>query len=66
VRRTDRVAECHAAMVQGTILVAAGDKEDTEARRLLAHADQLLRISGAAYFEPQLSQLRLRLDGNGR
>jgi tetratricopeptide (TPR) repeat protein len=64
-RRTDRVAECHAALVQGTILADAGGSDDAEAQRQLARADQLLRISGAAFFEPQLSRLRLRLAQNG-
>jgi len=59
--RNDRVAECHAALLQGTILAAAGT-DDTEARRLLDRADQLLRISGAGFFEPQLARLRLHLE----
>ncbi|HEY4985009.1 MAG TPA: AAA family ATPase [Bradyrhizobium sp.] len=64
-RRTDRVAECHAALMLATILAATGGKEDPEARRLLARADQLLGISGAAFFAPQLSRLRLHLEQNG-
>ena len=52
---------CHAALLQGTILAAAGT-DDTEARRLLDRADQLLRISGAGFFEPQLARLRLHLE----
>jgi class 3 adenylate cyclase/tetratricopeptide (TPR) repeat protein len=64
-RRTDRVAECHAALMLATILAATGGKEDPEARRQLARADQLLGISGAAFFEPQLSRLRLHLEQNG-
>jgi hypothetical protein len=61
-RRTDRVGECHAALVQGTVLAAVGD--DAEARQLLDHADRLLQVSGAAFFEPQLSRLRLHLEHN--
>jgi adenylate cyclase len=64
-RRTDRVAECHAALMRGTILAVAGDKNGAEARRQLARADDLLRISGAAFFKPQLSRLRLHLEQNG-
>jgi adenylate cyclase len=64
-RRTDRVAECHAALVQGTILAAAGRKDEVETRRQFARADQLLRTSGAAFYEPQLSRLRLHLEQNG-
>ena len=64
-RRTDRVAECHAALMLATILAATGGNEDAEARRLLARADQLLSISGAAFFAPQLSRLRLHLERNG-
>ncbi len=59
-RRTDRVGECHAALVQGTVLAAIG--EDAEARQLLDHADELLHISGAAFFAPQASRLRLQLE----
>jgi hypothetical protein len=51
--------------MQGTILAVAGEKDGPEARWQLARADDLLRISGAAFFEPQLSRLRLHLEQNG-
>ncbi len=52
-RRTDRVAECYSTLVRGTILAATGEEGAVEARRLLDDIEQLLRISGAAFFEPQ-------------
>ncbi|MGA2290750.1 AAA family ATPase [Bradyrhizobium sp.] len=63
LRRTDRVAELHATLVQGLILTVAGDRrDDAEAVRLLEHAEQLFTVSHAAFFQPQLSQLRLQLE----
>ena len=65
-RRTDRVGECHASLVRGMVLaVAGGGREDVEANRLLEHADQLLSLSGAGFFQPHLVQLRSRLERHG-
>jgi adenylate cyclase len=64
-RRTDRVAECHASSVRGLTLVAAGVGDDAEANQLLERAEQLLRVSGAKFYEPRLTQLRLRLERRG-
>ena len=59
-RRTDRVAECHAVLIQGTIHAVTG--KATEAARLVEQADLLLRVSGAAFFEPQRARLQLHLE----
>jgi len=59
-RRTDRIAEFHATLVQGMILAVTG--ESSQAARLLEQADHLLSISGAAFFAPQLSRLRSHLE----
>ena len=61
-RRTDRVAECHASLVRGLTLAVTGDSDDVEANRLLEHAEQLLSVSGAGFFEPRLVQLRSDLE----
>jgi hypothetical protein len=54
------VAEFHATLVHGMILAVRG--ENSEAARLLEQADDLLGVSGAAFFEPQLSRLRSHLE----
>ena len=59
-RRTDRVAEFHATLMQGTIFAVGG--RSNEAAGLLEQADQLSRASGAMFFEPLLSRLRLHLE----
>ena len=59
-RRTDRVAEFHATLMQGTIFAVGG--RSNEAAGLLEQADQLTRASGAMFFEPLLSRLRLHLE----
>ena len=65
-RRTDRIAELHATVLRGLVLVAAGDtQQGEEVRKLIKHAENLLDISGAAFFEPQLVQLRSQLSGLG-
>jgi class 3 adenylate cyclase/tetratricopeptide (TPR) repeat protein len=65
-RRTDRVAECHAALVRGlTLAVTGGGREDVEATRLLEHAEQLLVVSGAAFYESRLTRLRSHLERRG-
>jgi adenylate cyclase len=52
--------------VRGIILaVDDGGRGDGEARRLLAHAEQLFGESGAAFYEPRLVQLRSRLERPG-
>jgi class 3 adenylate cyclase/tetratricopeptide (TPR) repeat protein len=64
-RRTDRVAQCQATLLLGTILAVTGGGTDiAEASRLLEHAEQLLSVSGAIFFEPRLKELRLHLEGN--
>ena len=65
-RRTDRVSELHATLVQGLILSdAGGGTDDAEAARMLDHAEQLSIVSGAAFFEPLLVQLRSQLEHSG-
>ena len=65
-RRTDRIAELHATVLRGLVLVAAGDtQQGEEVRKLIKHAENLLDISGAAFFEPQLVQLRSQLERLG-
>ncbi|MEO6840391.1 MAG: adenylate/guanylate cyclase domain-containing protein [Bradyrhizobium sp.] len=65
-RRTDRVSELHATLVQGLILsVAGGGTDDAEAGRMLDSAEQLSVVSGAAFFEPLLVQLRSHLEHGG-
>jgi class 3 adenylate cyclase/tetratricopeptide (TPR) repeat protein len=65
-RRTDRMAEYHAALVRGiTLAVADGGSGDAEADQLLEHAQQLLGVSGAAFYEPRLAQLRSHLERPG-
>jgi class 3 adenylate cyclase/tetratricopeptide (TPR) repeat protein len=59
-RRTDRIAECHASLIRG-LAVADGGSDDGEANRLLEHAEQLLSVSGAAFYAPRLAQLRSHL-----
>lgn len=59
-RKTDRIGECHAAMVQGMILANSG--EDVEARRLFERAEHLLRISRAALLEPRLFYFRSQVE----
>lgn len=65
-RRTDRIAELHATLLRGLILAAAGDAQnDGEVRELIARAEELLSVSGAAFFEPRLVQLRSCLERRG-
>jgi adenylate cyclase len=62
-RRTDRIAELHATLLRGLVLAAAGDaKNDREVDELILRAEELLNVSGAAFFEPQLVQLRSCLE----
>jgi adenylate cyclase len=65
-RRTDRIAELHATLLRGLVLAAAGDAEnDKEVGELILRAEELLNVSGAAFFEPQLTQLRSCLERHG-
>ncbi|QPF83482.1 AAA family ATPase [Bradyrhizobium genosp. L] len=61
-RRTDRVAELHATVLRGLIVCALGNTSHDELDALVSAAQNLLDVSGAAYFEPQLDQLRLHLE----
>ena len=62
-RRTDRIAELHATLLRGLILAAAGDGQYVEEISELIHrAEELLSVSGAAFFEPRLLQLRSHLE----
>jgi adenylate cyclase len=62
-RRTDRLAELHATVVRGLILAAADDVQNTdEIDQIILRADELLNVSGAAFFAPQLEKLRLQLE----
>ena len=66
-RRTDRVAECHATLIQGMTLTAsaADGRHDHEAHQLLKRTEELLTVAGAAFFEPRLAQLRSQLERRG-
>jgi hypothetical protein len=65
-RRTDRIAELHATLLRGLVLAAAGDaRNDGEISELIARARELLDVSGAAFFEPRLVQLRSGLERPG-
>jgi tetratricopeptide (TPR) repeat protein len=62
-RRTDRLAELHATVVRGLTLAAADDARGAEeVRQLIFRADELLNVSGAAFFSPRLEKLRLQLE----
>lgn len=62
-RRTDRLAELHATVVRGLTLAAADDAQGAaEIRQLMVRADELLKVSGAAFFSPRLEKLRLQLE----
>jgi class 3 adenylate cyclase len=61
-RRTDRVAECHATLIQGMTLAAADGRHDLEANQLLKRAGELLAVAGAAFYEPRLTELRSHLE----
>ncbi|HKS20874.1 MAG TPA: adenylate/guanylate cyclase domain-containing protein [Bradyrhizobium sp.] len=62
-RRTDRIAELHATLLRGLVLGAAGDGRDNEEiGQLASRAEELLKVSGAAFFEPQLVRLRSHLE----
>src|SRR6266480_1961635 len=65
-RRTDRIAELHATLLRGLALAADGDAQnDEEVGELIKHAEGLLDVSGAAFFEPRLVQLRSHLERRG-
>jgi adenylate cyclase len=65
-RRTDRIAELHGTLLRGLILAAAGDAQnDEEVGELITCAEGLLHVSGAAFFEPRLAQLRSCLERRG-
>jgi adenylate cyclase len=62
-RRTDRIAELHATLLRGLVLADASDgRNDEEIGRLAGKAEELLKVSGAAFFEPQLVRLRSYLE----
>ena len=62
-RRTDRIAELHATLLRGLILASAHDvQNDEEVSLLVKNAEGLLDVSGAAFFEPRLVQLRSYLE----
>jgi adenylate cyclase len=62
-RRTDRIAELHASLLRGLTLAAIGDaRNDEEIGELIKHADRLLKVSGAGFFELRLVQLRSHLE----
>jgi class 3 adenylate cyclase/tetratricopeptide (TPR) repeat protein len=55
--RTNRVAECHASLVRATALLGSGSHGSAgETEPLIARAEQLIEISGAAVFEPMLKR----------
>ena len=65
-RRTDRIAELHATLLRGLVLADAGDaKNDKEVSELILRAEELLNVTGAAVFEPRLTQLRSGLEQRG-
>jgi class 3 adenylate cyclase/tetratricopeptide (TPR) repeat protein len=65
-RRTDRIAELHATLLRGLILAAVGDTHnEEEVSGLIKNAETLLNVTGAAFFEPRLVQLRSYLERHG-
>jgi class 3 adenylate cyclase/tetratricopeptide (TPR) repeat protein len=62
-RRTDRYAECHAAIVGAMALAALGRTEKLgEAVELLGLAAGLIDLTGAVIFRPMLERARLLVD----
>jgi len=63
-RRTDRIGECQASLIRGMVLVAGGNSGE-EAGRLLDRAEELLSVSGAAFFQPNFAELQSQLERRG-
>jgi len=62
-RRTDRYAECHAAIVGGMALAVGGRIDGPgEAAELLGEADKLVALTGAAVFRSLLERAQLLVD----
>ena len=62
-RRTDRYAECQAAIIEVMALAVCDQTERlSEAAELLGRADQLIELTGAAVFRPMLERARLLVD----
>lgn len=59
-RRTDRLGECHAAIVVTAAQSSAG--RQAEAEQALARATELLRITGAAALQPMLDAARRHIE----
>jgi adenylate cyclase len=57
-RRTDRAAELHATLLLGLTMPASDEVAHEKLDALVNQAQTLMDISGAAFFEPQLVQLR--------
>jgi tetratricopeptide (TPR) repeat protein len=66
-RRTDRIAELHATLLRALSIAASDDASPShdELDGLVNHAQNLLSVSGAAFFQPKLVQLRSHLDRRG-
>jgi tetratricopeptide (TPR) repeat protein len=61
--RTNRVAECLALLVRAMALLDARSRSTAmQARPLLARAEQLIDLSGAAVFEPMLRRTRSMIE----
>jgi class 3 adenylate cyclase/tetratricopeptide (TPR) repeat protein len=62
-RRTDRYAECHAAIVGAMALVARSRTDRLgEAEELLGLADRLIALTGAVVFRPMLERAQMLVD----
>jgi adenylate cyclase len=62
-QRTDRYAECHAALSGAAALAMAGGTERREeAVALLRQADQLIAVTGAEVFRPMRERAQLLVD----
>ena len=63
-RRTHRVAECHASLTRAAALAATVSVRHRKAcQELLNRAEELIRLSGAAVFEPLLARVSLQVGG---
>jgi adenylate cyclase len=62
-RRTDRYAECHAAIAGAMALAVSGQTEGLgTAAELLERAEQLIALTGAAVFRPLLERAQVLVD----
>lgn len=62
-RRTDRIGELHAVLLQALIHASRSDlRNDDEAYAALADAERLLEVSAAGLYRPMLIECRSSLE----